>query len=137
MGCHNSNKMVECGKSMTIPSHTVPFFIYEHKGFLVFSSNSIPGFNICVHMMTYRSLDLITAIKDLREIIILKFPTHWILEWKKPWLHKARELTCYSLFMLMILLLPLLLFTKKSASRPICADASTDLEVKPYVVSIC
>lgn len=40
--------------------------------------------------------------------------------------------------MLMILLLPLLLFQKKkAASRPICVGASTDLEVKRYVQSIC
>lgn len=113
------------------------FFIYGHKRFLVFSSNSIPGVNICLHMVTYRSFGLFTATEDLREIIILKLPPPWILEWKKHWLHKARELTCYSLFMLMILLLPLLLFSKKASSRPICVGASTDLEVKPYVLSIC
>lgn len=113
------------------------FFIYGHKKFLVFSSSLISGVNICLHMMTYKSFGLIAAIEDLREIIILKLPTPWILEWKKHWLHKARELTCYSLFMLMILLLPLLLFSKKAASRPICVGASTDLEVKPYVLNIC
>lgn len=89
------------------------FFKHGHKMFLVFSSNSIAGFNIFLNMLTYRSFNLITTMEDLREIITVKLPTPWILEWKKGWLHKARELTCYSLFMLMILLLPLLLFPKK------------------------
>lgn len=92
------------------------FVMHRHKVFLVFISNSIPGFNICLNILTYRSFDLIKAMEDLRETIILKLPTHWILEWKKRWLHKARDLTCCSLFMLMSLLLPLLLFQKKKKS---------------------
>jgi len=42
----------------------------------------------------------------LEEILILKLPTPWTWEPKKDRLYRAKELTCYSLFVLLLLLLP-------------------------------
>lgn len=102
------------------------YFRERHKNWLVFISNVISSSNTCLNMLSYRSFSFIATVENLVEIIILKLLTPWILEQKKNWLHRARQLTHDSLFMVMVLLLPLLVFWKTVASRPTCVDANTN-----------